>query len=85
MSTSRTDVMTAVREEVAATLPDLSPQTDPAADLRDELGVDSLALLELVARLEYRFGTAVPDEAWPDLRSLDTVTDFFHHAHAVAS
>ena len=47
--------------------------------------VDSLAVLEFVARLEYRFGIAVPDDAWPGLTSMDAVADFLETALVAAS
>jgi acyl carrier protein len=46
------------------------------ASLRSDLQVDSLALLELVARLEYRFNTSVPDEDWPRLGSIGEIADY---------
>ena len=45
----------------------------------------SLAVLELVARLEYRFGVAVPDEAWPRLTSIGAVADYLVEVRAAAS
>ena len=41
-------------------------------------------MLEFVARLEYRFGLAVPDDAWPGLTSMDAVADFLETALVAA-
>lgn len=70
------DLLTVVREELTVAAPDLPADADADADLRHDLGVDSLALLEFVARLEYRFSVSVPDEAWPQLTSITAVVDY---------
>jgi len=51
---------------------------DLAADapLDDTAGVDSLDLLEFVARLEFKFGFLVPDEDWEGLTTLATIADY---------
>lgn len=71
-----TDVLTAVREELAVAAPDIPADAATDAHLRHDLDVDSLAMLEFVARLEYRFGIVVPDEAWTSLATLDDVVDY---------
>ncbi|WP_420497261.1 acyl carrier protein [Parafrankia sp. FMc2] len=56
---------------------------EPAGDIRDvafeELGYDSLALMETSARITTEFGVAVPDDRLADLRTprelLDLVND----------
>lgn len=72
---NRIEIMAVVREELAVAAPDVPSDADPAAHFGRELGVDSLAVLEFVARLEYHYGIAVPDDAWPGLTSLDAVVD----------
>ena len=59
----------AINEEIPLDLP---------ADLllREELGVDSLDLVELVASLEYRFGFVVPQEDWLAMVTLDHIADY---------
>lgn len=76
MLTARAEVLDAVRAELAVAAPDVDAGADPTAHLRDDLDVDSLALLELVARLEHRYGVQVPDEDWTRLTSLDALTDY---------
>lgn len=44
----------------------------PGADLRDDLGLDSLDLLELLAAIEAHVGTGVADA---DVRATRTVAD----------
>lgn len=74
--TDHTAVTIAIREEMAVAAPDLPDTFADDADLRADLGIDSLAILELVARLELRFGIAVPDEDWPQLSSVDAIADY---------
>ncbi len=73
---NRSDTVAAIREELAAAAPDVPPDADTAAHFRHDLDVDSLAILEMVARLEYRYRIAVPDEDWPRLTSIDAVADY---------
>lgn len=73
---NKQDVQVVVREELAGTIPDVPADADEHADLRADLGVDSLAVLEFVARLEYRFDRAVPDDDWPQLTSIAAIVDY---------
>lgn len=53
------------------------PRTLPTDELlRDELGVDSLDLVELVACLEYRFGVLVPEDDWVELRTINQIAEY---------
>jgi acyl carrier protein len=73
---NRQDLITAVREELAVAVPDVPHDVPEEALLRADLQVDSLALLELVARLEYRFSVSVPDEDWPRLGSVGDIAGY---------
>ena len=73
---NRQDMLAIVREELCIAAPDVAPDADEMAALRHDLGVDSLAVLEFVARLEYRFNLSVPDDAWPQLTSIGAVLDY---------
>ncbi len=59
----------AVKEDVPADLP-------ADRELTGELGVDSLDVVEFVARLEYRFQFVVPDNEWQQLATLDAIVDY---------
>ncbi len=74
------DLITAVREELAVAAPDTPAHAPADAELTADLGVDSLSVLELVARLEYRFGVVVPDEDWARMRSIAAIADYLAHA-----
>ncbi|WP_392543313.1 acyl carrier protein [Oryzobacter telluris] len=82
---TRSEILATVREELAVAAPDVPADADTAAHFGVDLGVDSLAVLEFVARLEYRYGIAVPDDAWPGLTSMDAVADHLHGALVTAS
>lgn len=73
---TRPSVLDIVREELAIAAPEVAPDAEESADLRHDLDVDSLATLELVARLEYRFSVSVPDDAWPQLTSIASIADY---------
>ncbi len=81
---NRSEVLDIVRAELAVAAPDVPPDADPNAHFGHDLEVDSLAVLEFVARLEYRFGIAVPDEAWPGLTSIGAVVDHLEQHLVVA-
>jgi acyl carrier protein len=83
-SLDRSAVLDRVRAELAVAAPDVAPDAPPAADLRYDLGIDSLALVELVARLEYEYSIAVPDEDWQSLTTLDAITDYLLERTACA-
>lgn len=70
------DVLAVVRAELAVAAPDVAADAPSDADLRYDLDVDSLSLLELVARLEFRYSVAVPDDDWPQLTSIDAIVDY---------
>lgn len=52
------------------------------ADLKDdtniaeELGADSLDLVEILMSLEDEFGISIPDEAIPQIKSIKDIVDF---------
>ena len=47
-------------------------------DLHSTLGVDSLALLKIVADVEREFGIRVPDERLGEIRTLRSALDLIH-------
>ncbi len=64
---------TEVRALVADALADIAPDVDPTeldADLHDDLGLDSMDLLNLTAAVVQRSGIEIPERDLPGLRSL---------------
>ena len=71
-----TDVLDVLRTElrkVKDTLP-----TDVAGDalLMTDLGLDSLDVVEFVARVEEHYRVTVPDEDWQQLSTLDRIAEY---------
>ena len=58
-----------VNEEIPRDLPD-------DKELIAELGIDSLDIVEFVARLESRFHFVVPDDEWQQLSTLDAIAEY---------
>ncbi|WP_318215914.1 acyl carrier protein [Streptomyces sp. SCL15-6] len=73
-----------LRELLAATVDDLSvEEVGPDSSLKDDLGVDSLAMLALVAAIEDRWQIEVPQERAEQLTTVRQIAA--HLAEAVAA
>jgi acyl carrier protein len=73
---NRPDIVDIVRQELAVAAPGVARDAAESASLKHDLDVDSLAIIELVARLEYRFTVSVPDDVWPQLGSIAAIADY---------
>ena len=63
-----TDMRAAFLEELVSVAPDLDAATIADDDhLQDDLGLDSMDFLNLVARLHRRFGLPIPEADYPRL------------------
>ena len=51
----------------------------------DELGIDSLTMLDVVVALEDRFGFLIPDDEWPRLRTIDDLSLYIERATLTVS
>jgi acyl carrier protein len=81
MTTEERELFDGVRELLAATVEDLSVEdVELDSSLRDDLGVDSLARLELVAAIEDHWQIEVPVE---DAERLATVRQIIDHLATV--
>lgn len=67
------DVLRAELHEVNVEIPHDLPVD---RELIGELGLDSLDVVEFVARLEYRFRFVVPDDQWQQLATLDAIAAY---------
>ena len=74
------DLMTLLSEK--AGLPPTSHTTDPDARFTD-IGLDSLAFLNLQTELQDRFGTEMPDDS-PDRYTLGEIVDKVNAAQSSA-
>lgn len=67
------EVQSALEEVLLAVVPTLDrEQITPASRFKEDLGVDSLSMIEVVIGLERRFGASIPDA---ELKGLGTVED----------
>jgi acyl carrier protein len=74
-----------LRRELKAIRRDLPPELDDDADFQNELRLDSLDLVEMVARLEQATGIYVPDEDFPQLKSISATADYVMARRLAAS
>ncbi len=64
---------------VAAALSIVAPDVDPGeldADLHDDLGLDSMDLLNVAAAIGERTGIDVPERDYPGLRTIREVANY---------
>jgi acyl carrier protein len=64
------DVLSFLRSELRAIRPTLPPALPVHAHYRTDLMLDSLDLVELVARIERRYALIIPDQDLPEFVSL---------------
>lgn len=65
-----------LRDELRAIKPALPAELPAQASYRHELALDSLDLVELVARIEQRYGVMIPDADLPQFASLDATAGY---------
>lgn len=84
MPTLDTEVLARLRTELAAVRPDIAATAPTDATFKHDLEIDSLDVLEFVARVEAAFGLVVPDEDWQAVATLDSLAAYVS-AHRTAS
>jgi acyl carrier protein len=72
---NRSHALTSVRTVLADELGLPAEEITPAANLREDLGMDSLDLVELVTSLEEQVGQRVPREQLEGVHTIDDVVD----------
>ncbi|MGB0087837.1 MAG: acyl carrier protein [Rhodomicrobiaceae bacterium] len=66
------DIRAVVIEELSNIAPEVDMATvDAAADLREELDIDSMDFLNFITAIDKRLGINVPELDYPKLMSLD--------------
>jgi len=71
----RSHALTSVRTVLADELGLPAEEITPTANLREDLGMDSLDLVELVTSLEEQVGQRVPREQLEGVHTIDDVVD----------
>jgi acyl carrier protein len=78
------DPRTVILEALHRVAPEVDPALmDPAANLRDELELDSMDFLNLVTAVGERMGFEIPERDYPHLVSLDGFVAYLE-AHVTA-
>lgn len=74
---NRDRIRAVVLEELANIAPEAGLEDiDPAADLRDEVDLDSVNVLDLITALHERLRVDIPDADVPGLLTLDGAVDY---------
>lgn len=72
---STEEIKSKIREIIVNIAEDMDIDEDKVTDdahLIDDLGLDSMALLEILAGIEKNFGVKVPEAEFPELTSINT-------------
>ena len=70
-----------IRDQLLRILADIAPECDPAqirpaADLRDQLDLDSLDFQRYVVRIHEQLNVDIPDRAYQKFTTLDGAVDY---------
>lgn len=69
---TRDEIRTVVLDELSGIAPEaVLDEIDPRADLRDEIDLDSINVLDLIIALHERLGVDIPDIDVPRLLTLE--------------
>ncbi len=76
---NKDEVIGKVKELIADSLGVSNDEIEPAASFIEDLGADSLDIVELVMAIEKEFNIEIPDE---DAEKISTVQDAIDYIHA---
>ncbi len=76
------DVLAKVQAVVSDKLEVDAEKITPAANFTDDLGADSLDVVELVMALEEEFNVEIPDEEAEKLQTVQSVVDYIKSKQA---
>lgn len=65
-----------VRDIIANQLSVKPEQVTEKSNIAEDLGADSLDLVEILMSLEDEFGVSIPDEAIPQIKTIKDVVEF---------
>ena len=52
---------------------------DMSADIMEDLGADSLDVVEILMTVEEQFGLAIPEEEFPNLRTVNDLCNYIEN------
>ena len=68
-----------VTEIIANQLSVPADKLTDTTNIAEELGADSLDLVEILMSLEDEFGISIPDEAIPEIKTVDDIVNFIQN------
>lgn len=78
---TKDDIRICFLEELVKIAPDIDPGTvPPDAHLQDDLGLDSMDILNLVTALHARLGIDIPERSYPEIATPDRAVDWIARA-----
>jgi acyl carrier protein len=75
----RSDITTGIAEVLGA-VAGIDPSDATPERGFDELGIDSMTMLEVVVAIEDRFELLIPDDEWPRFRTIDDLSLYIEQA-----
>jgi acyl carrier protein len=78
------DIVSEVKRVIVEQLDVDAASIKPESNIIDDLGADSLAIVELVLKLEETFGISIPEDETEKIRTVGNVIDYISK-HAVAA
>ncbi|HMM45536.1 MAG TPA: acyl carrier protein [Candidatus Macondimonas sp.] len=74
---NRDEIQARLTEILATIAPEMEPATlDPMLDLREQLDIDSMDLLNFITAVHKRLGVNIPEADYPRLTSLAACVDY---------
>jgi acyl carrier protein len=74
------DILAGVTEALGSVTGVDPADVTPTARFEEDLGVDSLTLVDLVVAVEDRFGLVIPDEEWARFVTVDDAIRYLRRA-----
>jgi acyl carrier protein len=65
------EIKAIVMRELGKIAPEIEPEIDPAADLREQIDLDSMDMLNLMIAIDETTGVDIPEADYPQLVTLN--------------
>jgi len=76
MATAETDIVSGLAEIVEEVTGVKKDEVTPDKNFVDDLGVDSLSMVEIAVQTEDKYGIEIPDERMRGMRTVRNVVDY---------